>query len=65
MPKFYIVWNEARNEGFVTDDLDDAKSVQAGDFNGDWSEAGEAFHDVYGDGFLDIQTVEIEPFPTS
>lgn len=62
--KFYIVWNQARNEGFITDEMEDAEFVATGDQSGfGVPTAGEAFREAYADGPDDdlyIQEVMIE-----
>ena len=60
---YYIVWNEARNEGFVTDDFNDAKMVRSGRFRGAYTTAGSAFQEAYDDEDLGLQSVEIAPIP--
>jgi hypothetical protein len=60
---YYIVWNEARNEGFVTDDFNDARMVRSGRFRGAYTTAGSAFQEADADEDLGLQTVEIAPIP--
>lgn len=60
MSKFYIVWNESRNEGFITDDSDDADTAlngRGGKFA--VSTAAEAFNDIYGDDPCTLEEVEL------
>lgn len=62
--KFYIVWNPKKNEGFITDDKEDA------DFTADGISrsfgnptVGEAFRDCYcedSDDVLPMQEIELE-----
>jgi hypothetical protein len=63
MSKFYIVWNAKRNEGFITDDLKDAKQALRGKFSNNSSALGEAFCSCYDDDDRGFQTVDIEPIP--
>lgn len=63
MSKFWIVWNPAKNEGFITNDEDDATFVSTGD----WSSLGvsvvsDAFRETYGehsDDDLPMQEVDL------
>lgn len=65
-PEFYIVWNEARNEGFVTDDLGDAEqaagvvSVRTISSHLGGSAVGECFGESYDD---DVKTIERHTLP--
>ena len=63
MADYFIVWNEGRTEGFITDSLGDAKQTQSGRFRNPYTSAGEAFHECYSDDDLGLQSVEIEPIP--
>jgi len=64
-PKFYIVWNETRTEGFITNDPDDAETASTG-FRSKFatSTVGEAFYEAYsddgepGDIELEVQVVD-------
>jgi len=62
---FYIVWNQTRTEGFITDDRNDALFAAEGisTRNGS-STVGEAFRECYADDedgeALPMQEVEIE-----
>lgn len=58
--KFYIVWNAARNEGFITDDRLDAQDAhkRKKDFSG--STLGNAFVESYGHQKRHRQTITIE-----
>lgn len=62
--RFYIVWNEARNEAFLTDDYSDANSVVTGVPHYDHSypsqsTIGEAFHEAYGDEGLSVEEIDL------
>ena len=59
---FFIVWNEQKNEGFVTDDKGDALYVSKGrEPRGGTPAVGEAFRDAYDKGGdLPMQEVGIE-----
>ncbi len=64
MATFFIVWNEARNEGFITDDAADAQSAVTGRPNYDLgypssSTVGSAFREAYEDDTLSIEQVEL------
>lgn len=65
MTTYYIAWNEARSEGFVTDSKEDAQSARTGKRRrrhgySSISTVAEAFHDAYdGDAFPRIQKIEI------
>lgn len=65
MGRFYIVWNEGRTEGFVTDSAEDAKQVRNGRFRGAYTTAGAAFSEAYDGEDLDLQNVDIEPIPAA
>lgn len=64
--KYYIVWNDDKSEGFVTDNEVEAHNVSTGD---DWwtgtpgsSALGEYFRDCYydeGDDDFEIEEVEL------
>ena len=60
--KFYIAWNEQKNEGFITDDRDDALYVAKGkEPRFGTPTVGEAFRDNYDKGNdLPMQEIEIE-----
>lgn len=60
MSEYYIVWNEDKTEGFVTDSLNDAKQVQSGKFRGAYTSAGSAFHETYDSEELILASVKIE-----
>lgn len=63
--KAYIVWNQARNEGFVTTDAQLAYEVRKSsesncfDENGRQSTVGQAFCHAWGDEDCTIQEIEI------
>jgi hypothetical protein len=62
--KFYIVWNGARNEGFVTEDESDAIAAVTGRPHYDLgmptqSTIGEAFHEAYGDDPVTLEEITI------
>lgn len=57
--KFYIVWNEAKNEGFITDDRDDALACHAGKQRLISSSMGDAFAEIYDDDDLSLEEVEL------
>lgn len=64
MSKFYIVWNGARNEAFVTNDENDANSVVTGHphYSLGWpteSTVGAAFRESYEDDNLTVEEIEI------
>ncbi len=54
--KFYIVWNEARNEGFITDDEFDASLCARGEIRSG-STVGIAFSEAYDDDERVLQEV--------
>ena len=56
---FHIVWNEARNEGFITDDEQDALACLHGTNAGGGSTVGIAFADTYDDDELSMETVTL------
>ena len=61
---FFIIWNKARNEAFVTDREDDAESVASGRPHygqgyASMSTVGEAFHEAYGDEGLAVETLDL------
>lgn len=69
MTTYYIVWNPARNEGFVTTDPEDADYVRTG-FSPNMAlpTAGQAFREAYCDDEddgteLPMQEIEIEATP--
>ena len=57
--KYWIVWNENRSEGFITDDKMDADSAAT---YGGTSTVGLAFWESYGDdeGLSELEVEEIE-----
>lgn len=60
---YYIVWNETRTEGYITDDLEDAEYASSGKQAG-WSAPtlGVAFREAY-EGLEDdfeLQEIKIE-----
>ena len=64
--EFYIIWNDGRNEAFVTDDKADAVSICTGESHYDaalgfyaMSSAGEAFHRAYEDDDLNVETIRL------
>lgn len=62
--EYFIVWNAAKSEGFITDDEADAKSAKTGKSNytlgyPSQSTAGAAFHETYKDDKLSIQKVTL------
>lgn len=59
MAKFYIVWNEAKNEGFVTADKRDAMEAVRGRFRNPSSVIGEAFFNAYEDDYRTMQEIKI------
>jgi hypothetical protein len=61
---FWIVWNGARNEGFITDCREDAEATVSGEQT--WlhgypssSTVGDAFRETYEDETLSIERVEL------
>lgn len=64
MKKYYIVWNEGKNEGFITDDKDDAMQCKKGRFSAIRSTVGEAFAETYEDDARTMQEIEL-PDPAS
>ena len=63
MTKFYIVWNEGRSEGFITDDKADAVAAQERHRRTVSSALGEAVIYLYDYGPLYLQEVEIDTPP--
>ena len=59
MKTYYIVWNEGKSEGFVTDDVEDAKQVKSKRFRNPYTTAGAAFKECYEDDKLSLQEIEI------
>lgn len=58
--KFYIVWNEARNEGYVTDDYSDALYTQTGDQQTFYTPSlGDAMRECYDDEDLVLEEIEL------
>ncbi|MBX8803369.1 hypothetical protein HBA92_21845 [Ochrobactrum sp. MR28] len=55
--EYYIIWNENRSEGFVTDDYSDATQVFEGNFQNGHTSLGFAFHESYGEGSKHFETV--------
>ena len=45
--QLYIVWNSAKNEGFITDDLSDAQHAAGIEYSGCTSSLGDAFRELY------------------
>lgn len=60
MGKFYIVWNDRKNEGFITDDEQDAIACYRRVNRVISSTVGDAFSESYEDDDLSMQEVEIE-----
>lgn len=60
MATYYIVWNEDRSEGFITDDESDAKQVASGRFRNPYTSAGEAFRECYEGDDLSLQELDIK-----
>ncbi len=65
MKTIFIVWNPAKNEGFVTDDQEDANYCSTGDDSACFghSSVAEAFRESYadeGDEEFEMQTLEID-----
>lgn len=61
--KFYIVWNPAKNEGFITDDRKDALFASEGISRHGNPTLGEALRECYAeddDEALPMQEIEIE-----
>lgn len=61
MSKFYIVWNEARNEGFITDDEQDALACLHGGNRYGGSTLGIAMSETYEDDELALEEVDLPP----
>lgn len=63
MSKFYIVWNEGRNEAFITDDEGDAKVAATGCTRPliSYSTAAMAFHEAYSQDVLKVETIDLDP----
>lgn len=62
MKTIYIVWNENKSEGFVTDDKDDAKYCSTGKETGfGIPTIAEAFRECYGQGPFKIEKMELKP----
>jgi hypothetical protein len=65
MTTYWIAWNEAKTEGFITDDKVDAQSARTGKCRrargySSISSVADAFHDCYEDDkFPRIQKIEI------
>lgn len=65
MPKYFIVWNSTRTEGFITDDKRDADAAMSGRPYLDnglivQSATGEEFHERYAEDGLHLQELDIE-----
>lgn len=62
MRKIYIVWNEAKNEGFATDDEHDARFALTGDVKHPTypgpSTLAEEFRSLYDEDELTMETFE-------
>ena len=55
--QYFIVWNEARSEGFITDDAADAEACRTG-VSRSWSSAmGDAFAEAYDEEERPMQTL--------
>lgn len=61
--KRFIVWNEGRSEGFVTDDEQDAMQALSGGFFSPYSALGERFYELYGDDELSLEEIAIDASP--
>lgn len=63
MKTYYIVWNQDKSEGFITDDYSDAIACSTGYFDNISSTIGSEFHDLYApdddEPPLIMQTVEL------
>lgn len=62
--QFYIVWNGSRNEGFVTEDANDARSVLSGEPHmgegyPSMSVIGEAFYHAYDGDPVTVEEITI------
>jgi len=67
MTKYWIVWNESKSEGFITDDEGDAKAAKTGKRNKRTpysSTLGDQFFECYGEDNCRTQVVEF-PFARS
>ena len=60
---FHIVWNEARNEGFITDDEQDALACLSGGNRYGGSTVGIAFSESYEDDDLSMETITLPATP--
>lgn len=63
MTKFHIVWNARRNEGYITNDLNDAKQALSGRFRNPSSVVAEAFYGAYDVQSRGLQTIELDAIP--
>ena len=66
MRKIYIVWNEAKSEGFATDDEHDARFALTGEFvphptypHTSTSTLAEEFQNLYGEDELTLEQVDL------
>lgn len=59
MKKYYIVWNEAKSEGFITDDRRDAEQCLIGSFGQLASAAGQNFAENYEDDDRILEEIEL------
>lgn len=64
MPKekttYYVAWNEARNEGFISTDKSDVlKALGRQSVGGMEATLGECFRDCYEDQETHIQTIQL------
>lgn len=54
MAKFYVVWNNSKTEGFITNSPDDAEVAASGFISGvSCSSLANAFREVYADEDMD------------
>lgn len=63
--KYFIVWNDTRSEGFITQDQDDAEYTATGiSTSFGVTTVGDSFRETYADGEedaeFDIQEIEIQ-----
>lgn len=61
--QFYIVWNEAKNEGFITDDENDANACCHRRRRALSSTVGDAFAEAYEDDNMTIEVVTLPETP--
>lgn len=57
--KYYIVWNEPKSEGFITDDYADALTAATGQSRGLDSTLALEFFENYGETEHAIQEIEL------